>query len=138
MFELDIQLKNADKISLFESLDKTKIQALKKYLKSGHYPKEVARKLFKPIDLKMPYDSLLSIILCYLILLCYEILDLPTQKKIIIFMSTMQDLWNNINEGMYSKHAMDLRNNTNLIYLLTKLDLILSEQHTNSFFPFKY
>ncbi len=96
MSELDIWLKNADAISYFEGLDKTKVKAIKGYLKGGHPPKVVARKLLEHVDLKMPYDPLLRMILSCLIPLCYETSDSRTQKKIVMLMSAMRDLRYNI------------------------------------------
>lgn len=40
-------------------------------------------------------------------------------------MSAMQNLGYNMDKGMYSKCEIDLRSNTNLIYMLAKLDLVL-------------
>lgn len=137
MSELDEWLENADAISYFEGLDKTKVQAIKGYLKGGHHPKEVARKLLEHVNLKIPYDPLLRMILSCLIPPCYETSDSRTQKKIVILMSAMRDLRYNMDEGMHSKREMDLRNNTDLTYVLAELDLVLSELHSGSLFPFK-
>lgn len=137
MSELDIWLKNVVAISYFEGLDKTKVQAIKGYLKGGHHPKEVARKLLEHVDLKMPYNTLLRMILNCLIPPCYETSDSRTQEKIAILMSAMRDLRYNMDEGINSKREMDLRNNTDLTYVLAELGLVLSEQHTGSLFPFK-
>lgn len=137
MSEFDTWLKNADAISYFEGLDKTKVQAIKGYLKGGHHPKEVARKLLEHVYLTMPYDPLLRMILSYLIPPCYEISDSRTRTKIVILMSAMRDLRYNMDEGIHSKREMDLRGNTDLTYVLTELDMVLLEQHTGSLFPFK-
>lgn len=49
-------------------------------------------------------------------------------------MFAMRDLRYNMDEGMHSKCEMDLRDNTDLTYVLAELDLVLSEQHTDSYF----
>lgn len=137
MSELDIWLKNADAISYFEGLDKTKVQALNGYLKGGHHPKEIARKLLEHVDLTLPYNPLLRIILSYLIPPGYETSDSWKQTKIVNLMSAMRDLRYNMDEGMHSKREMDLRGNTDLTYVLAELDMVLLELHTGSLFPFK-
>lgn len=54
--------------------------------------KVVARKLLEHVDLKMPYDPLLRMILSWLIPPCYETSDSRMQKKIVMLMSAMRDL----------------------------------------------
>lgn len=59
------------------------------------------------------------------------------QQKIVKLTSAIRNLWYNMNEGMHSKHEINLREDTDLTDVLAKLGVSLVKRQTGTLSLFR-